>query len=112
MCGIIVFLQMVLTTLISSPLEAAPVLVLKLPHSGSSWFTSLLDNKEGVYLTEEIFLTERYMKREHISMYNIAEKSLSYLTESFHYPMGRYPAGRHPTNITNWRVLGATLNPV
>jgi len=100
-----------ITSVISSPSDATAVVVLKSPHSGSSWFVSLIDKMEGVYLTQEMFEAPKIMKRQYRSLFQVEIKSLPYLVESFQHPMGRYPFGRIPTNATNWKVLGETIDP-
>jgi len=103
--------QVLFSSVISSSWDAIPVVVLKSPHSGSSWFVSLIDKMEGVYLTQEMFEAPKMMRREKRSLINVGIKSLPYLVESFQHPMGRYPIGRIPTKTTNWKVLGETIDP-
>jgi len=88
----------------AGPSHAIPLLILKAPRSGSSWFSSLLNKFEGVYLTEEIFNSE--------SGHN-PSAALSYLQKAFQHPMKVYPLGPdivwHPRS---WNILGATYNPL
>jgi len=101
-----------LTAVTASSSGAIPALVLKSDHSGSSWFVWLIDNIEGVYLTEEIFHTPWHLKRENVSVDNIEVKSLPYLVESFQHPTGKYGRGGLKVESKRWKVLGATLNPI
>merc|ERR1719317_365634 len=52
------------------------------------------------------------MKRHKISMDIVKENWMPYLLESFEHPMGKYPQGRLTTKITNWKVLGGTVDPM
>jgi len=80
----ILFLGIFLSAFLADQSHAIPLLVLKAPRSGSSWFTSLLTKLEGVYLSEEIFNSH--------SGHN-PSAALSYLENSFQHPMKVYPLG-------------------
>jgi len=97
------FCCLLLAPLFAAP-NATPLLILKAPRSGSSWFTSMLNKLDGVYLTEEIFSS--------LTEHNPAA-ALAYLVKSFHDPMKVYPLGREMAYRTKrWHILGATYNPL
>jgi len=98
----------ILSFMMAHSSETIPLLILKAAHSGSSWFTSLVNELDGVYLSEEIFYGE------HLKRMKGAAEGQAYLLESFKYPMSRWPQGekRSPNYNKSWAVLGATLNPI
>lgn len=97
----------------SSP-EPVPLLILKAPHSGSSWLTAELNKFKGVYITEEIFAGEDRLQLRMQSDDKFNPKNedfIGYLTESFQHPMKPWPQGVWEGKNVSWRVLGATFNP-
>jgi len=84
--------------------SAIPLLILKAPRSGSSWFTSILQHYSGVYIHEEIFNSNQ----EHNSSHGFG-----YLVDSLNHPMKPFPLG--PDMILGrkkWRIVGASYNPL
>lgn len=95
-----------------------PVIVLKNPRSGSSWFVQLLNSASGVFVTEEI-LTSKSGKHGDIALHGEA-----YLERALREPMNRFAAGpafgssgpqrslKHKTvPIDGWTVVGFTVSP-
>lgn len=104
---------------VQTPLSnVTPVVILKLPRSGSSWFTSLFNQLEYVYVTKEI------VQGKDKDLYNtntllthlikaLSEPSSKIAFSSFKYLSGRYWEdfifkGKLRTSL---RILGFTLNP-
>jgi len=102
----ILFLTVIIghKSLLKASSDAIPLLVLKAPQSGSSWFTSILNHYSGVYICEEIFRTNQ----DHNS-----SKSFNYLVDSLKHPMKSFPRG--PDKILGkktWSIVGASYNPL
>jgi len=103
----------------SNVIKSTPVVIIKLPRSGSSWFTSLLNQLEYVYLTKEI--VQRKDKRK-----NQPSVVLSHLIKALAEPSSKiafsstskYFSGRYWEDYIlkgksqkSLQVLGFTLNP-
>jgi len=84
--------------------EPIPILILKAPHSGSSWMASEINRYKGVFIQEEIFIRDSY------KLGNALKESQSYLLQSFRTPMPQY-GEKNLIPKDDYKVLGATLNP-
>jgi len=101
----IVFLAVLCyTSVIKASSDAIPLLVFKAPRSGSSWFTSMLNDYSGVYIQEELFK----QKPRHNS-----SNAFKYLVDSLKHPMKRFPKGRDKIlGKKTWSIVGASYNPL
>jgi len=107
---------LLLTTLFNllSASQAIPLLVLKLPHTGSSWFTSLLNSREGVFVGEELFrsLKPTLDKNKWTNSTTLLNESSAYLAEALRHPMRIFPRGEFPHDNRDLVVVGASLGPI
>jgi len=87
-----------------------PLLILKCPRSGSTWFTALLNRLEEIHITPEVIgWARRYDAR-------VAEetngKITSYVIESLQQPMLRWPEGEaFIRRKKRTLIVGSTLCP-
>lgn len=96
----------------------SPVILLKLPRSGSSWFTSLLNQHDFVYITKEIIQGKEKGRVIPDAELNhlvkaLVEPSPKIAFSAFKYFSGRYwedyiLKGKYQSSL---RLLGFTLNP-
>jgi len=96
-------LTLVCATLATS--DAVPLLILKGPRSGSSWFLSLLNKLEGVWVTEEVVMG--------IISGHAFDEGAEHILKSFQHPMKKFPGGKkNKVELSNWRILGGSINPL
>ena len=81
-----------------------PIIVYKLPRSGSSWFVSLLNQQEGVFLTEEIITGRR--GREFSP--RVCEQ---HLRTALQRPMGKVGTGAAPVGTLSMRFTTGAARP-
>jgi len=96
---------------IFSPLwtSPTPLLILKSPRSGSTWFSSLLNGFEDVYITPEIVSWQR---RKTARVFETNGKITSYIIKSLRHPMLQWPQGENLVqSVKSKLVVGATFNP-
>jgi len=94
---------------IPSRTSPTPLLILKTPRCGSTWFTALLNKLEKVYIRPEIISwTTRWDERD-------AEERngeiTSYIIESLQHPMLQWPAGEDFFARENPVIVGSTFYP-
>ena len=100
--------------------STTPVVIIKLPRSGSSWFTSLLNQLENVYLAKEIVQRKDKRKNQQPSVV------LSHLIKALAEPSSKiafsstskYFSGRYWEDYIlkgksqkSLQIVGFTLNP-
>jgi len=92
--------------------QAIPLLFLKAPHSGSSWLTSLLNFREGVYVSEEMFRKLKYTVdiKNWTNPTTLFNESCAYLAEALRHPMRHFPHGEFPLDNRVLLVVGASLD--
>jgi len=92
--------------------EPTPLLIMKTAHSGSSWFTSLLNRLEGVYITEEID-GESYRTEGKKQIERLSEGVTAYICDSLQHPMLVWPDGEDWTQQKrSFYIVGSTFNPL
>jgi len=94
--------------------QAIPLLILKVSHSGSSWFTSMLNIRKGVFITEEVFgdpdWTLQYIrKRNDLNPPTVFNTSTAYLSEALRHPMKTFPIGEYRNYSRDLVVVRASL---
>jgi len=82
-----------------------PLLILKAPRSGSSWFISLLNRFSGIYIREEVVaLAEK--KNADITVE-------AYVAKSLQQPMRKYPGGEDLMQQNkSFAIVGSSLTPL
>jgi len=107
---------LLLTTFINllSASQAIPLLILKVPHSGSSWFISLFNIRKGVFITAELFGSWDYTlnKKKWLNAATLFNESSAYLAEALKHPMWVFPNGEFPYDNRDLVVVGASLGVV
>ena len=99
------------------------LLVLKLPRSGSTWFTNLLNGYGNVFVSKEV-LQQKDFKLDHCTEHSVGELA-AFMAAMLHQPKGKYgwrrsfwPGGRFLDDyiysgkcLGVMDVIGGTLNP-
>jgi len=98
--------------ILPSQTKPTPLMMLKTGHSGSSWFTSLLNRYEGVYVTEEIIWGLRKEMKERENVEKLTGGMTAYIFKSLQHPMLKWPNGEdmNQRNKTFF-IVGCTFNP-
>jgi len=97
--------------LLPSWTEPTPLMIFKTAHSGSSWFTSLLNRYEGVYVTEEIVGTGKSNRGKFVD--ESPGEMTAYILNSLQHPMWKWPNGEDITQRNKtFFIVGCTLNPM
>jgi len=100
-------LLLILSFFVPLGTEPTPLLIMKTNQSGSSWFHSLLNRLEGVYITLEILKDTGRKKRE-----KLGGEMTAYICDSLKHPMMIWPAGEDRTQRNKtFFIVGSTINP-
>jgi len=94
---------------IPSRTSPTPLLILKTPRCGSTWFTALLNHLEEVYIRQEVISWSRRWDARDAEERN--GEITSYIIESLQHPMLKWPKGEDLNRRDKTVIVGSTIEP-